>query len=151
MRAAARLVRIATVSQSSEEHKPEAIANPPDLTVFYDGTCPLCRAEMGVYRNCTGADRIAFVDVADAPDGVVVPGLDKADALKRFHVRGADGIILSGAAGFAALWLTLPRWRWVGRFLLHPAVAPVAEIAYRGFLVVRPGLQWIARRVAPQS
>ena len=136
---------------SSERLEEEPPASAPDLTVFYDGACPLCRAEMGIYRNCAGADRIAFVDVAAAPDGAIVPGLDKADALKRFHVRGADGAVMSGAAGFAALWMRLPRWRLIGRFLHRPAVMPIAEFGYRAFLVVRPALQWIARRGAGRS
>jgi predicted DCC family thiol-disulfide oxidoreductase YuxK len=122
-----------------------------DLTVFYDGACPLCRAEIGAYRTCSGADRVAFIDVANAPAGAIVPGLEKDDAMKRFHVRTGDGKLVSGAAGFAALWLQLPKWRWLGRLILRPAVTPVAELAYRGFLHVRPALQWIARRASART
>ena len=83
------------------------------LTVYYDGACPLCRAEIGHYRRCRGAERIAFVDVA--PDGAPLgPDLDRAAARARFHVRDADGRLRSGAAGFARLWSALPGWRWLG-------------------------------------
>jgi predicted DCC family thiol-disulfide oxidoreductase YuxK len=124
---------------------PPAIA---DLTVFYDGACPLCRSEIGLYRNCAGADRVAFVDVAAADGGNVASGLDKTSALARFHVQTADGQLYSGAAGFAQLWLTLPGWRWLGRITMLPGIRTFAEIAYRGFLHIRPGIQWIWRRAA---
>jgi predicted DCC family thiol-disulfide oxidoreductase YuxK len=103
-----------------------------DLTVFYDGDCPLCRSEIGLYRNCAGAERVAFVDVAAANAGDV-----------------AAGQVHSGAAGFAQLWSTLPGWRWLGRLTMLPGVRTVAEVAYRGFLLVRPGIQWLWRRTAP--
>jgi predicted DCC family thiol-disulfide oxidoreductase YuxK len=122
-----------------------------DLTVFFDGECPLCRSEIGLYRNCVGADRVAFVDVAAADAGNVASGLDKDAALARFHVQTADGRLHSGAAGFAQLWLTLPGWRWLGRITLLPGISTAAELAYRGFLRVRPVMQWIWRRAAVAS
>lgn len=117
-----------------------------DLKIYYDGGCPLCRAEIDHYRRCAGAERLDFVDVgraADAPD--LGAGLDREAALARFHVRDADGRLVSGAAAFARLWRTLPGWRWLGRlvdlrvFGLRP-VLPVAEAAYRLSLPLRPRL-----------
>jgi predicted DCC family thiol-disulfide oxidoreductase YuxK len=116
-----------------------------ELTVFFDGACPLCRSEIGLYQGCRGAEKIAFVDVAASNADVVAPGLDRADALARFHVMGRDGQLKSGAAGFAHLWLTLPDWRWLGRLVMLPLVLPVAEAAYRGFLHVRPLIQKLWR------
>jgi predicted DCC family thiol-disulfide oxidoreductase YuxK len=136
------LARLEPMPQTST---PPATA---DLTVFFDGGCPLCRSEIGLYRNCAGADRVAFVDVAAAEAGDVAQGLGKTSALARFHVQTADGQLHSGAAGFAQLWLTLPGWRWLGRITMLPVIRTVAEIAYRGFLVIRPGIQWIWRRAA---
>ena len=118
----------------------------PLLTVFYDGACPLCRAEIGIYKNCEGVDRVAFVDVADAAAGTVAPGLDRAAALARFHVKHADGRLVSGAAGFADLWSALPGWQRLGRLMRIPGILIIAEYTYRGFLHVRPAIQWIARR-----
>jgi hypothetical protein len=60
-------------------------------------------AEIGVYRKCAGAESEAFVDVFALEDGLVEAGLDRASALRRFHVRGADGSLASGAKGFGLL------------------------------------------------
>lgn len=122
-----------------------------DLTVFFDGDCPLCRSEIGLYRNCAGADRVAFVDVAAADRDHLIDGLDRAAALARFHVQTANGQLHSGAAGFAQLWLRLPGWRWLGQIMLLPGIITAAELAYRGFLKVRPAIQWIWRRAAAAS
>jgi len=115
------------------------------LTVFYDGSCPLCTAEIGMYRHCAGAEAVAFIDVSALQSGAIATGLDKALALKRFYVRDSEGTLVSGAEGFGRLWLSLPGWRWLGRFVLLPGVLQVTEVVYSGFLVVRPGLQWMFR------
>lgn len=115
------------------------------MTVFYDGSCPLCTAEIGIYRHCAGAETVAFIDVSAHEPGTIVTGLDKATALRRFHVRNADGALVSGAEGFGHLWLALPAWRWLGRIVLLPGVLQATEVVYRGFLVVRPALQWMFR------
>ncbi len=121
------------------------------VTVFYDGSCPLCTAEIAVYRHCTGAATVSFIDVSAIETDTIATGLDKTTALKRFHVRGADGTLVSGAEGFGHLWLALPAWRWLGRIVLLPGVLQLSEAIYRGFLVVRPALQWVLRAKAPSG
>ncbi|AWN53039.1 DUF393 domain-containing protein [Methylobacterium sp. 17Sr1-1] len=119
---------------------------PDDLTVYYDGACPLCRTEIGHYRGCAGAERVRFVDLATLHDDASLgPGLDRAAAQARFHVREADGRLVSGAAAFARLWRRLPAWRWLGRLVevrvlgCRPVLL-LAEAAYRLFLPLRPCL-----------
>ncbi|MGU3416847.1 thiol-disulfide oxidoreductase DCC family protein [Methylobacterium sp. D54C] len=123
------------------------------LSVYYDGGCPLCRAEIDQYRRCAGADRLAFVDVGSgAPESALGADLDRARALRRFHVRTADGQLISGAAAFARLWRTLPGWRWLGRLVdlrvlgVRP-ILPVAELAYRLSLPLRPRLARLMARL----
>ncbi|AWN45623.1 DUF393 domain-containing protein [Methylobacterium terrae] len=116
-----------------------------DLTVYYDGACPLCRAEIAHYRGRAGAGRIRFVDLAAAEDAALGPDLDPAAARARFHVRETDGGLVSGAAAFARLWRRLPGWRWLSRLVEWRAfgrqpVLPVAEAAYRLSLPLWPRL-----------
>lgn len=120
----------------------------PELTVYYDGACPLCRAEIDHYRRCRGAEAVAFVDfsVRGAP-AALGPDLTCEAALARFHVREVDGRLLSGAEAFARLWRVLPGWRWLGRLVATPLVLSLAEAAYRAFLPLRPRLaRLVARR-----
>ncbi|WP_264047401.1 thiol-disulfide oxidoreductase DCC family protein [Methylobacterium flocculans] len=125
------------------------VSAPPVLTVYFDGACSLCAAEIRLYRRSEGAERIAWVDVGtDGPEdrepGDLGPGLTRDAARVRFHVRRPGGDLISGAAGFAALWAVLPRWRLLARLAALPGVTALGEIAYRLFLPLRP---WIARVV----
>ncbi len=58
--------------------------------------------------------------------------------MKRFHVRAADGRILSGAAAFVAIWRVLPGWRRLAMVTSLPGVILVLEWGYRLVLPVRP-------------
>ncbi len=107
------------------------------VTVYHDGGCPLCAAEIGHYRRAQGAGAVAFVDVAD-PNAAPPGDLTRAAALARFHVRDESGALVSGAAAFAALWRALPNWRWLGHLVGTWPALPVAELAYRAFLPLRP-------------
>jgi len=123
--------------------KPESTRS----TVYFDGSCPLCRAEIGYYRRKDSLGALSFIDVSK-PDAAVPVGLTQSRAMERFHVRAGNGELLSGAAAFVELWVRLPRWRWAARAAANPGVLPVLELSYRLFLRGRPMLVWIFGRVA---
>ena len=128
----------------------DAAARCAELTVLYDGACPLCRREVGMYKGLTPLEPVAWRDISEPnaalPAEAATAG-DRAAYLARFHVQRADGQVLSGAEAFVALWSALPGWRWLGRVAALPGVTPVMEVVYRLFLRVRPGLQWVAREL----
>lgn len=113
--------------------------------VFYDGSCPLCRAEIGMYRDA--GTQALFHNLAE-PGTALPEGRSEREMLGRFHVRRADGRLVSGAAAFAELWKATPGWRWLGRIAAVPPFVWIGEGLYRAFLVVRPGVQKLARRMA---
>lgn len=119
------------------------------LTVLYDGACPLCRREIGHVRGLADrrADaRLCFVDVSPSGDRSGRFTEERETLLARFHVQRADGSRLDGAAAFVAMWERLPGWRWLARLARLPGMLAVFELAYRGFLGLRPGMQWLVRR-----
>lgn len=123
------------------------------LTVLYDGACPLCRREIGIYRGLQPlhADSpVCFADVNDAALPLP-PGTTRAQLLARFHVRGRDGALLSGAQAFLALWAALPGWRWLALAGRMPGAAWLMERGYRFFLRWRPMLQRWAFRLEPPA
>ena len=112
-----------------------------DLTVFYDGSCPLCRREIAVYRRRDTEFRIHWVDVSNCHPKALPEGLSRQGALARFHVQSADGSLISGAGAFADLWAHTPGFRWAGRMARLPVVDIVLDKAYDIFLVWRPVIQ----------
>ncbi len=113
--------------------------NPPDvLTVYFDGACPVCSREIAVYRGQAGAEKCVWVDASACAESALGDGLSRPDALARFHVRRADGSVVTGMRAFALLWRALPRMAWVGRLASIGPMPWLLEGAYSLFLRLRP-------------
>ena len=124
---------------------PDQPFSPPKPAVFYDGACPLCRREISVYKRRDKGEALDWVDVS-ACDLAALPGtLTRGETEARFHVRSAKGEVLSGAAAFAEVWTHTPGFRTLGRIAKVPVITVVLEGIYRGFLIVRPQMQGLAR------
>ena len=112
------------------------------VTVWYDGGCPLCVREIALMSRLDKHDRIQFIDV-DREDATCP--VDRDLLLRRLHAReGDDGPLVDGAAGFAAMWRAIPLLRPLGLAAKNRVVLWVLERLYRVFLVVRPALQRFA-------
>jgi 3-demethoxyubiquinol 3-hydroxylase len=129
----------------------EPIKEASTLTVLYDGACPLCRREIDIYRGLQplrSDSKVCFADVTDAALPLP-PDTTREQLLARFHVRGRDGELLSGAQAFLALWAALPGWRWLALAGRVPGAAWLMEHTYKLFLRWRPTLQRWAFRLDP--
>ena len=105
--------------------------------LYFDGSCPLCRAEIAHYRGKDRAGALSFVDVSET--GASPPdGMTRQQVMVRFHVRDGKGQLLSGAAAFVEVWSRLPGWRWAARAAALPGAMSVLEFGYRLFLPIRP-------------
>ncbi len=114
-------------------------SEPGKATIYYDGSCPLCRSEIGYYRRLDDAGALCFVDVSGA-DAAPPRGVTREQAMQRFHVQAANGALLSGAPAFVEVWRMLPRWRWAAKIANWPPIMALMALAYRGFLPLRPVL-----------
>lgn len=113
--------------------------------VYFDGACPLCRREIAFYRKLSGAETVCWQDVNTSSSEDLGADLNRDQALKKFHMRRADGTLLVGAAAFAEIWRHLPLFRplyWLSRL---PGLIPLMDIGYLGFLKIRP---WMQRRLS---
>lgn len=119
-----------------------AAAPLPRVTVWFDAACPLCVREIALMRRLDRRGAINFVDVRNTGR---CP-LDRETLLARLHARDVDGSLVSGAAAFAAMWRALPLLRPLGLAARWRPFLAALEVAYRGFLRVRPALQRAVRR-----
>lgn len=108
------------------------------LTVYYDGSCPVCSREIAMYRRQTGADRCVWIDAAACPEGDLGADLTRGLALSKIHVRRADGGLVDGVRGFALMWLAMPKFAWAGRIASWGPFPVVLDAAYWIFLRIRP-------------
>ena len=107
------------------------------VIVWYDGACPLCIREIAFMRRLDSRRAIEFLDIA--PADAVCP-LDRELMLARFHAS-EDGVILSGAAAFAAMWRAIPLLNPLGFFARNAVILDILERLYLRFLKIRPHLQ----------
>ena len=115
----------------------------PQLTVWFDGDCPLCVREIRLMRRLDRRGRIDFVEARSAADCPI----DTETLLARFHARETGKDIVSGAAAFAAMWRAIPALRPLGLIARWRPALWVLERLYRLFLRVRPRMQRLTRRL----
>lgn len=120
--------------------------NTQELTVLFDGACPLCSREIALYRQADPDVGLVFTDVS-RDDAALPPGTTREQLVSRFHVRTADGQLHDGASAFVLLWSVLPGWRWLARVARLPGAMRALEQTYRGFLRIRPYLQRLTIRI----
>ena len=86
-------------------------------------------------------DRRGAIEFVDATEmGTANCPIDRAELLRRFHAS-EDGVLLSGAAAFAAMWRAIPLLRPLGMVARVPFVLALLERVYVAFLRIRPRLQ----------
>lgn len=126
----------------------------PALTIYYDGSCPLCRREIAFYRRNPDASQLVWHDVSvnflANDDANLGPGLNCQRAMAYFHVRDAEGQLFEGGAAFARLWRELRGWRLAGRLFSVWPFSWAINVGYKLFLPIRPTVQkyvmkWDAR------
>ncbi len=89
--------------------------NTPELSLYYDGNCPFCLAEMTRLRNWNHAGKLAFVDISEADFDPVFLGVDMTALDSQLHSLTHDGKVLVGIDSMLLAytlveksWLVLP-------------------------------------------
>jgi uncharacterized protein (TIGR01777 family) len=103
-------------------------------TVYLNDECPVCNAEMQLYRReATSTCRpVIFKPVSAVPNGIATCGLGNADLRRRLFVADRRGELLSGVDAFIVLWRELPRYRWAARLVALPGVYQLCSLLYDG-------------------
>ena len=105
------------------------------LTLLYDGGCPLCLREVSFLRRRDqrlhpGAERLAFVDIDAAgynPDHH--NGISYREAMGRIHAIQADGTVLRDVEVFRAAY-RLIGLGWLYAPSAWPGARQLADAAY---------------------
>jgi predicted DCC family thiol-disulfide oxidoreductase YuxK len=73
------------------------------ITVYYDASCALCRAEIEAMQSRDVHERLRLVDCS-AGDFVAPEGTSRDALMSRIHARDANGVWLRGIDVFAAVY-----------------------------------------------
>ena len=99
------------------------------LTVFYDGQCPICLAEMTnlMLRNTAGLMR--FEDVSRPGFSSFPPGADMPALMALLHVQCADGRVVKGAEALRLVYAGA-RLRGLAWLMSAPGLRQLADWSY---------------------
>lgn len=102
------------------------------LTLFYDGSCPLCAREIASLRAHDSRAAITFVDINDLHQFDLYPQISYDDAVSTLHAIDSDGTVLLGLDANVAVWSAVGKMRWL-KVLRWPIIRIGADAAYRLF------------------
>jgi predicted DCC family thiol-disulfide oxidoreductase YuxK len=120
--------------------------------VYFNGECPVCRAEMDHYAALCARTRphIEFIDASQHPDDFADCGLRREHLERRVYIRDAAGRVISGMPALVALWSTLPRYRLLSRLFNLPVLRQASVMLYDH--LVSPNLaRWAEKRARRAS
>ena len=112
------------------------------LTLYYDGSCPLCAREIRLLRRHADPQRLILVDISLANFHPESLGLSQQTLEDLLHARFADGQWLTGLDATLWSWRAAGLGGWVAA-LTWPALRPLLNLAYAGFCRLRPHLSWL--------
>ena len=117
----------------------------PELTLYYDGQCPLCVAEVEFLQSRVSQGQLAFVDVTQTGFEAAGHNISCEAAMAQIHGRTADGEVLVGVPVFARAYqlANFPVLAWL---LSRRWLMPLLQPAYVLFAKHR---QAISKRIGP--
>ena len=123
--------------------------NTPSLTLFFDGKCPFCAAEMTRLRAWDKHGRLGFVDMAQYDFDPSMLGVEMAALDRELHSRTAAGKILVGIDSILAAY-TLVGKGWIVLPLRVALLRPMLAWLYRGFARNRYRFsRWLGYKAVP--
>jgi predicted DCC family thiol-disulfide oxidoreductase YuxK len=127
-------------------------ANLPKLTLFYDGACPLCQAEILFLSGRNHANLLEFIDINSEKYDPLKVGVSCEQALAAMYGQYADGTLINGPAVFPEAYrrANLPTLAWL---FSRKTVQPALQMGYQFFAknrhaiskVLGPGALWLVK------
>ncbi|MDT8310533.1 MAG: DUF393 domain-containing protein [Methylophaga sp.] len=106
------------------------------LTIFFDGNCPLCAREISALRVRDSQQRITFENIYADDFARRYPAIDIIKADRILHGQLADGTMIYGLDVTAKAWRLADAHGWI-QILRWPVIRWFTDICYRLFSGLR--------------
>lgn len=103
-----------------------------ELTIFYDGGCPLCLAEMKHLMELDRNKKLEFVDINQENFQAIYPDINRDQADQILHGQLATGKILLGLDVTHKAWSLVGKGNWTA-IIRWPVVRYMADFVYLQF------------------
>ena len=102
------------------------------LTMYYDGLCPLCQAEILFLSRRNEANLLSFVDINSSQYSASAVGVSCQQALDSIYAQYDDGELINGVDVFSAAYerANLPTLAWL---FSRPSLRPMLTWGYQFF------------------
>lgn len=112
------------------------------LTIYYDGHCPLCLAEINFLMARNRQGLLSFVDINDEDFADASHPVSCAEAMAQMRGRLGDGELLTGIPVFAEAYrrADLPFLAWL---FSRSWTRPVLDVGYAWFARYRHSISGI--------
>ena len=112
----------------------------PVLTVYYNGDCSICGPEVSLYRNIAAAAQIDNLVFENIATDSCPSGYQRDSLLRRIHAE-ENGKMLVGVEAFIAMWLRLPKFKYLAHAINWPIMRGMTGLIYNH--IIAP---WLYRR-----
>ncbi|MEP3350958.1 MAG: DUF393 domain-containing protein [Marinomonas sp.] len=102
------------------------------LTIFYDGYCPLCTAEMNLLRDLDNQKKLILEDIHAADFSERFPHIDPIQADKILHGQLQNGEVIKGLEVTCLAWKLVEKHKWM-QVLRWPVIRLFADLGYLFF------------------
>lgn len=102
------------------------------LTLYYDGACPLCQAEILFLSGRNQAGLLDFIDINSERYDPLTVGVSCEQALAAMYGQYANGVLINGVSVFPEAYrrANLPFLAWL---FSRKTLQPLLQIAYQVF------------------
>ncbi|GJM11850.1 MAG: thiol-disulfide oxidoreductase [Pseudohongiella sp.] len=102
------------------------------MTLFFDGQCPLCSAEMRELERLDCFGLLNLVDLHREDFAQLYPHVDPEKAISILQAQLSDGSMLFGIDANVKAWQLVGKKKWL-QILRWPLVRVIADLAYLFF------------------
>lgn len=99
-------------------------------TLYYDGACPLCRAEIDKLSGFA-RDHLVLKNIHELEPDETLP--DRHKLLSRLHLKTAEGTWITGLRANIRAWRHTP-FRYLWQILDWPLIRPISHCCYEFWL-----------------
>lgn len=112
------------------------------LTVFYDGLCKVCSAEINHYKTKDRQKKVQWIDISNPSFQAQDYNLDPKKIHIEMHAIKSDGTLAIGVDAFLEIWKVIPGFLWLNKLGSTSLTKSVLKVGYTFFVKVRP---WLPR------
>ncbi len=112
----------------------------PLLTVYYNGDCSICGPEVALYRNMAATAQIDNLVFKNIATDSCPSGYQRDSLLRRIHAE-ENGKMLVGVDAFIAMWLRLPKFKYLAHAINWPIMRGMTGLIYNHIFA-----PWLYRR-----